>query len=306
MTTDRAKRYAANRHVTDDPKAGCLFCGSKRNLTVDHLSGDESDGAAANLAYLCKSCNTRKGVAFKKAGIGRLTHQYNPYLGLDPSERKNFSQLGFDFPPRADYDQARASDRKRKQAEHAQALKRRREEKAAERKRLAASLAEENRRLDAEIKAVAVMRKKAQREGDKGRVRSLTDEMNYLAGIRSNPAGGIRTANVWGEAVAASLGRPSVMSIRTAAERIRATSPATRRKLAGQLSRVNPGKIPTYAQYAWAVGMYDHGNGDPALAEIIHRTPKAKRSEYTRIINARKKEHGTEHRTGTYRTAVPF
>jgi hypothetical protein len=302
MTTDRAKRYAANRNVADDKGSGCLFCGSKKFLTVDHLSGDEDDGAPANLAYLCKSCNTRKGAAFRKAGIGRPTNQYNPDLGLSPEERRNFSQLGFDFPPRREYDEARAAQKKRAASDRAEAKRRRREEKQVEQRRLKAELAEENRRLASEARAVAVMRKKAIREGDKERARELLREEDYLLSMVNPAATSIRTSDQWQEAVNAVLGGPSYMSVRAAASRIRATPPGQRRKLA----RPNPAKIPTYAQYAFAVAGYDHGRGDSSLSELIHRTPNAKRAEYARRIAAAKREHGTERRTGRYADTVPF
>jgi hypothetical protein len=43
-----------------------------------HLSGDESDGAPANLAHGCRSCNALLGAAFKKLGSKIRTRQYNP------------------------------------------------------------------------------------------------------------------------------------------------------------------------------------------------------------------------------------
>jgi hypothetical protein len=76
--TDRAKRYRANQDIEDDKRLGCLFCGSRRFLVPDHLDGDEDNGSAENLAWLCKSCNTIKGRVFADAGVGRLTEQYNP------------------------------------------------------------------------------------------------------------------------------------------------------------------------------------------------------------------------------------
>jgi hypothetical protein len=54
------------------------MCGSTQFLVVDHRDGDESNDAPANLRYLCKSCNTRLGLAMARAGQGRRTVQYNP------------------------------------------------------------------------------------------------------------------------------------------------------------------------------------------------------------------------------------
>lgn len=75
--TDRAHRYRANELM---PTAGkrCLFCESTRFLVPDHWDGHPDHTHADNLEVLCKSCNTAKGNAFKKAGRGRLTKQYNP------------------------------------------------------------------------------------------------------------------------------------------------------------------------------------------------------------------------------------
>lgn len=306
MTTDRAKRYAANRTVTDDKKGGCLFCHSKKFLTVDHLDGDEDNGESSNLAWLCKSCNTRKGAAFRKAGIGRPTNQYNPYLGLSPAERKNFSQLDFGFPPRREYDEARAAKRKRRQQSHAQAIRDRREARKAEARQLKADRKAEQERLKAGVSSLGRELQAATKRGDKVAARALTAEINeMLADIRRNPAG-ISTPGQWSEAVRAVLGEPSYMGVAAAASRIRATPPGTRRRLSAAM-RPNPAtKIPTYAQYAFAVAGYDHGRGDVSLGELIHRTPKEKRAEYARRIAAAKRTHGTEHQTGRYRETVPF
>lgn len=79
LITDRAKRYRANSPQCLPPgPRQCEFCGSKRNVVVNHRDGDESNGARANLGYACKSCNTRIGAAFAVAGAGRRTKQYNP------------------------------------------------------------------------------------------------------------------------------------------------------------------------------------------------------------------------------------
>ena len=304
MTTDRAKRYAANRNVADDPKKGCLFCGSKRFLTVDHLSGDESDGTPANLAYLCKSCNTRKGATFAKAGIGRRTAQYNPDLGLSPEERRNFSQLGFDFPPRAEYDQARAASRKRKQADHTAELKRRREERKEEARRRAADRRAEQKGLREGISRLGAELQRARKAGDKEAARSIAAEINDMAGdLRRNPAG-ITSAGQWQNAVAAVLGQPSYMSVSAAASRIRATPPGQRRKFG--ISLRNPAGVPTYAQYAFAVSGYRHGKVDTSLKTVIDRVPASRRSEYARVIWGQRRLHGTEHMTGTSRETVPF
>jgi hypothetical protein len=78
--TDRAHRYRANQLA---PVAGrvCLFCGSTQFLVPDHWDGRPDHTTPDNLEILCKSCNTAKGAAFKAAGRGRLTKQYNPTKG---------------------------------------------------------------------------------------------------------------------------------------------------------------------------------------------------------------------------------
>ena len=74
--TDRAKRYRAQNAVTGPRK--CVMCGSTKDLGVMHLTGNESHGERANLAYGCRSCNGKLAAAFKRVGAGRPTNQYNP------------------------------------------------------------------------------------------------------------------------------------------------------------------------------------------------------------------------------------
>ena len=54
------------------------MCGSTRFLVADHRDGDEHNDAPGNLRWLCKSDNTRLGLAMARAGQGRRTRQYNP------------------------------------------------------------------------------------------------------------------------------------------------------------------------------------------------------------------------------------
>lgn len=75
--SDRAHRYRAQDCIPAGPKR-CALCGSTRFLTVDHIDGDESNDSPSNLRWLCKSCNTRLGLAMAKAGGGRRTRQFNP------------------------------------------------------------------------------------------------------------------------------------------------------------------------------------------------------------------------------------
>jgi hypothetical protein len=79
LITDRAKRYRAHQPECRPPgTAKCNVCGSTRFLVIDHIDGNESNGDQDNLRWLCKSCNTRLGLAMARAGKGRRTHQYNP------------------------------------------------------------------------------------------------------------------------------------------------------------------------------------------------------------------------------------
>jgi hypothetical protein len=45
---------------------------------VDHIDGDESNTTPRNLRWLCKSCNTKMGLAQARVGKGKRTRQYNP------------------------------------------------------------------------------------------------------------------------------------------------------------------------------------------------------------------------------------
>jgi len=75
--TDRALRYRANACPPPGPRI-CAFCGSERNVEVGHLDGHEENTAPENLIWTCRSCNVRCGHILRRAGLGRLTRQYNP------------------------------------------------------------------------------------------------------------------------------------------------------------------------------------------------------------------------------------
>jgi len=83
--TDRAKRYRAQNNVTGPRK--CVLCGSRADLGLMHLTGDESHGETANLAYGCRSCNGKLAVVFKAVGAGKPTNQYNPSSGVPTFEQ---------------------------------------------------------------------------------------------------------------------------------------------------------------------------------------------------------------------------
>lgn len=42
------------------------------------MNGEESDTRADNLAWSCRPCNVTVGNVMRRAGIGRVTCQYNP------------------------------------------------------------------------------------------------------------------------------------------------------------------------------------------------------------------------------------
>jgi 5-methylcytosine-specific restriction endonuclease McrA len=75
--TRRAHRYRARRRIPAGPRL-CALCGSKRFLVVDHKDNDETNDDPGNLRWLCKSCNTRLGIAAAKAGLGKRTNRINP------------------------------------------------------------------------------------------------------------------------------------------------------------------------------------------------------------------------------------
>jgi hypothetical protein len=78
LITDRAKRYRASEYPPDGRRR-CAFCAdSGPRLDIDHIDGHESNGSRRNLMYLCRSCNTLKGITQKRAGEGTRTRQYNP------------------------------------------------------------------------------------------------------------------------------------------------------------------------------------------------------------------------------------
>jgi len=76
--TDRALRYRAVRNAPPGPRR-CHYCGSPRNVEVEHVDGFEEHLEPENLTWSCRSCNTRKGLHFRNAGFGRPTRQFNPH-----------------------------------------------------------------------------------------------------------------------------------------------------------------------------------------------------------------------------------
>jgi hypothetical protein len=81
LLTDRAKRYRAQQAI-EQTEPRCIYCGrprlTGRQRNTEHINGREADNSPANLAFACRSCNTRKGAVFARAGKGKRTAQYNP------------------------------------------------------------------------------------------------------------------------------------------------------------------------------------------------------------------------------------
>jgi hypothetical protein len=82
--TDRAKRYRAHRNPPPGPRR-CNFCASRKNIDIDHITGDESDDTPDNLMYLCRPCNTLKGITQARNRVGVRTRQYNPHVFKIPT-----------------------------------------------------------------------------------------------------------------------------------------------------------------------------------------------------------------------------
>ena len=45
---------------------------------MGHINGHEEDCDPGNLFWTCRSCNVISANALRRAGLGRLTRQYNP------------------------------------------------------------------------------------------------------------------------------------------------------------------------------------------------------------------------------------
>lgn len=76
--TDRAKRYRANRNPPPGRKI-CTFCARRENVDIDHVNGDEGDDSPENKMFLCRPCNTQKGIVQARNRIGVRTRQFNPW-----------------------------------------------------------------------------------------------------------------------------------------------------------------------------------------------------------------------------------
>jgi len=70
-------RYRAN-NCPPPGRQICAFCGSARNVEIHHVDGHEENTDRRNLAWACRSCNTKIGLVFKRVGLGRRIRQFNP------------------------------------------------------------------------------------------------------------------------------------------------------------------------------------------------------------------------------------
>ena len=91
--TDRAKRYRAQSAEVRPPgPKRCAYCGSKRNVGIDHVDGNEDHGEPENLVWCCKACNSVKDNVLKAAGLGKKTAQYNPKRRGGGSKRREMEE----------------------------------------------------------------------------------------------------------------------------------------------------------------------------------------------------------------------
>jgi len=304
--SDRAQRYRANQTV-EGPKV-CLFCGSTRDLGVEHLDGFEEHNEPENLCWLCRSCNQLKSAVFKKAGLGRRTVQYNPGI---------FQSL---FGPKETY---RVHGAAHPEARRERAAERREtREREADERRTAAEDKKMRAQYEARVKKDAREAERAAAPKTVGRYKGFTiykagspgDRHFYstmdpdswldtegaakrLIDTFKNPASSL---SAWRGAVGVLRGE-SPGSPFKAARVVRSTPVSRRYRYLDQMMRENP-KVPTFEQYAFAVSTHTgrsyipgHGWTEGAHDEggaVIHATPKAKRREYADRIADMKARRG--------------
>lgn len=282
--SDRAKRYRANQETSEWPQV-CLFCGSTKDLQVDHLDGFEENGEPENLAILCRRCNQLKSAVYKKAGLGRRTVQYNPGL---------FSRL---FGSRETYRVHGAAHPESKRARAAEAREQRERDRAERREELELKRAEKAAAPKAigRHKGFTIYKKRESPGGDYVYY-STMDPDSWLGSIREtrglidhfkNPAAGVAH---WEHAVKVLRGELQGSPF-AAARLIRSTPVSRRYQYLDRSMRANPG-VPTFEQYAYAVSTHcggtearrhhcgDHDEG----GAVIHATPPEKRQEYAARI----------------------
>jgi hypothetical protein len=299
--TDRAKRYRANNDIPEGPKV-CMFCGSTKDLGVDHLDGFEENGEPENLLWLCRSCNQLKSSVYVKAGLGRRTEQYNPSLLIGPHDTSN-NPWG-----RLDPREIERRLRKEKAADDARrrGVKRHGSESARHYSEVG-RLIGQGMSLRAALESVGNPAEPFARYKGFTLLRghpsasdtfySSTYAPDYwvtnpgqakgLIDFFKNPASGL---SAWRDAVGVLRGT-RVGSPFRAARVVRSTPVQRRYRYLDQMMRQNPG-VPTFGQYAFAVSQHTRGAHDEG-GKVIHATPKSKRREYAGKIADLKRERGT-------------
>jgi hypothetical protein len=265
--TDRAKRYRAQRNRPAGPKR-CGFCASRENIDVDHIEGDEDDGEPENLMYLCRPCNTAKGITQARNRIGRRTAQYNPgkpRLHTADTLNQMISKL------------------------HTKAFK-------------AFPSSPVQKEIQAEIARLEEMRRKLKAEKNP----TFAQYVNAAQVLTGRSAGDARAATATIRATPAAKRQAYTDRIeranpfRSEAQRRKfyamlqrgEITAATMRKMQADNPAPPP---PTFAQYAFGVSIHTRGAHDEG-GKIIHATPPAKRHQYAQEIARRKAE----------RYSVPF
>jgi hypothetical protein len=82
--SDRANRYRANEVLAQLPSSHrnvCHWCGKSgfaAKLMAGHVDGYEEHNDPANVSPTCRPCNNALAAHFTRAGVGRLTRQFNP------------------------------------------------------------------------------------------------------------------------------------------------------------------------------------------------------------------------------------
>lgn len=97
----RAHKLKINRHrLFKRDGHECVYCGSKRNLTVDHIIPKSKGGQNTwmNLVTSCFSCNTRKGDRTpEQAGMKMNFKPYEPTFFSESILSSSFEDIWNDF-----------------------------------------------------------------------------------------------------------------------------------------------------------------------------------------------------------------
>lgn len=285
--TDRAKRYRANRNAPPGPRR-CNFCTSRKNVDIDHISGDESDDEPENLMYLCRPCNTLKGFQQARNKIGVRTRQYNPEPRPTLEKFKHAAAILLGK-IKGSVAQATAYIRSvapEKRAEFAGDLAERNPFRSAAQRRKFFAMAERG-----EISQTVL--KKFARDTPPG---ALPEHVNPFFGPQSRFDPRKYKGAAYGlEVDVTGRGRWEEQGLYRTKTEAEKEGRAIRKK-EGMDYRVkvtrdtrNP---PTFRQYAHGVAIHQRKAHDEG-GVIIHSTPPELRSKYARIIASIKRQRGT-------------